>query len=115
MQFKLRGFSFFKKVSTERLNFTGVNTSVMAADLVLTAESPTLQFLDPNAATRDVDLPAEALSVGKCFFLMSTAGGAEDLVMKDDGGGTIITISQNEAGIVFCNGIVWKGFMGALT
>ncbi len=115
MQFKLRGFSFFKKLATERLEFTGINTSVMGADLVLTKEDPTLQFLDPNAATRDVDLPAEADSVGKVFIICSTAGGAEDLVVKDDGGGTIITVSQDEAGIVFCNGTVWKGFIGPVT
>ncbi len=115
MQIKGRGFSFLKKFTTERLNFSGVNTSIMAADLVLVAESPTLQFLDPNAASRDVDLPAEADSVGKCFIIMSTAGGAENLVVKDDGGGTIITISQNEAGQVFCNGTVWKGFTSGIT
>ncbi len=115
MQFKLNGWNFFKKLSTERLNFTGVSTVVMGADLVLVAESPTVQFLDPNSSTRDVDLPAEADSVGKFFLIMSTAGGAETLVVKDDGGGTIITIAQNEAGLVVCNGTVWKGFMGALT
>lgn len=75
------------------------------------------------------------------FHIFNMAGGAEDLVIKFkeelwvrentlcNGGKyhdsptsksgetehTVMTISQNKGGVVFCNGIIWRGFVASIT
>jgi len=47
---------------------------------------------------------------------VSCNGGTHDIpvyVGKDED--TAMTISQNEGGVVFCNGLFWRGFVGAKT
>ncbi len=90
----------------------GVETETLAAAKTLTTLSPTLQFLDPGGAGRDINLPAEADSQGLVFIISNEADAAEVLTIKNDGGGTICTPTQNEAAIVFCNGTVWSGIVG---
>jgi len=74
------------------------------------------------------------------FHIYNTADGAEDLVLKfkeelwvreniQCNGGKyhdtptlktgeneyeVMTISKNEGGVVFCNGIIWRGFVGGV-
>lgn len=91
------------------------NTETLSGAKTLTISDAPLQFLDPDGSNRDVNLPAEAVSDGLQFRIVNTAGGAEDLVVKDDGGSTILTITQNESGIVWCNGTTWGGLVGANT
>ncbi|MBC8460849.1 MAG: hypothetical protein H8D67_22915 [Deltaproteobacteria bacterium] len=92
-----------------------INTETLGATLTLLVADAEYQFLDPGGASRDVVLPAEADSTGYRYYIFNTADAAENLVVKDDGGNTILTIAQNESGIVVCNGTVWKGLVGANT
>ena len=75
------------------------------------------------------------------FHIYNTADGAEDLVLKfkketwvtastecatgkyhdtptsktGENEYAVMTISQNEGGVVFCNGIIWRGFVAGIT
>lgn len=64
--------------------------------------------LDPGGAHRDVTLEAEENRAGFWRAFINEADNAENLVIKDDGGNTIITINQNEFGVVVCNGTAWR-------
>lgn len=92
-----------------------INTEDLAATKTLVVADAEYQFLNPDGASRDVVLPAEASSTGYRYYIFNTADAAENLVVKDDGANTILTIAQNESGIVVCNGTVWKGMVGANT
>lgn len=84
-----------------------VGNVTLAGDLVLTAQFREFLRIDPDGSARNVDLPAEATSNGLRFTILNTAGGAENLVVRNDGGGTIVTISQNERATVVCDGVTW--------
>ena len=68
---------------------------------------------DPGGAGRTVNLPAEAACKG-CFVTISNeADAAEVLTIKNDGGDTLVTPTQNEAAILWCDGTSWYGLVGA--
>jgi hypothetical protein len=85
----------------------GHNVETLSDDKVLTSGDARMQKLDPGGADRDVDLPAEAISDGIAYHITNAADADEDLVVKDDGGSTIVTIPQNRAAWVVCNGTAW--------
>lgn len=72
-------------------------------------------FVDPNSgqATENLDLPPEADCNGLVLFVMNTGG--EGIVVRSDGGGTIITLDTAQHGLVACDGTTWFGFMGNVT
>ena len=74
-----------------------------------------LVVCDPNSggASEDLTLPPEATSVGVQLTIVNSGG--EGIVVKDDGGGTVITLDTAQHGLVFCDGTTWRGFMGAVT
>lgn len=92
-----------------------VQTQTLGANLTLDAAAPPVHFLDPGGAARDVTLPAEASSENLVFVIINTADAAETITVKNDGGGTVVTIAQNKGGIVFCDGTTWKGLVGGNT
>lgn len=93
-----------------------VLTDTLAGTLTMTKNSPRMLVLDPGGANRKVLLPPEADSFGVAIDIANTADMAEDLQIRDDGDATTIcTISQNERGRVFCNGVAWYGHTGAQT
>ncbi len=79
----------------------------LAATLVLTQNHRNVLRLDPGGAGRDVTLPAEAICDGFWFEIVNAADAAEALTVKDDGGGTIVSIAQNEKATVVCDGVTW--------
>ena len=82
----------------------------------LTLADARIQTLDPGGGNTDVLLPAEADSVGVTFYIANTADAAESLVVKEDSDTTtIVTVAQNERGIVWCDGTTWYGFTAAQT
>lgn len=86
----------------------GLHTATLAGTLTLDESYGNRLRLDPDGSNRNVVLPAEATSNGMWFEILNTAGGSsEDLVVKDDGGNTIVTISQNEKATVECDGTTW--------
>ncbi|NIO41544.1 MAG: hypothetical protein GTO41_16035 [Burkholderiales bacterium] len=63
---------------------------------------------DP-AGARDLTLPAEAQANGAILFISNEANAAEIITIKNDGGTTICTPTQNEAAILWCDGTNWYG------
>ena len=72
--------------------------------------------LDPNGSHRGVTLPAEEGNSGAWFYILNSGTSAENLVVYDDTDTpvTIVTIAQNEAAIVTCDGSAWS-HMGIMT
>lgn len=89
-----------------RLPNGGYRSATLAADDVLTTDSPHFQKLDPGGANRDVTLPTG--TTGMWFLVSNAADAAENLVVKAAGGTpTVVTLNQNEAAIVAHNGTAW--------
>lgn len=86
-------------------------TRTLAGALTMTAKDAPLQFMDPGGAARTVTLPAEADSDGLCFIIHNTADAAEILTIQDDAPATVVTPTQNECGVVYCDGATWHGFV----
>lgn len=88
-------------------------TQTLAGNLTLTVDHPPILFLDPGGAGRTITLPAEADSEGLMFIISNEADAAEILTVENDAAGAIVTPTQNEAAIVFCDGVTWSGLVGA--
>jgi hypothetical protein len=64
-------------------------------------DSATL-VLDPGGADRDVNLPSVGKSHdGACFCLGNSADAAEDLVVKDAAGSTVVTVKPETEAMVY--------------
>ncbi len=85
----------------------GFYSATLTGNLTLDMSYQNHLRLDPGGSARDVTLPAEAGRNGAWFRILNTADAAENLVVKDDGGSTIVTVSHNEAVIVVCDGTSW--------
>ena len=84
----------------------------LGATKIVTVDHPPCLILDPNSASRQVDLPAEADSEGLMFFIFNDGDGSQTLVVKDDGGTSSITwIFPIHAGWVHCDGTKWRGIV----
>lgn len=68
---------------------------------------------DPGGAGRNVDLPAEEVSAGAFVMISNEADAAEILTVRNDAGATIVTPTQNEAAVLWCDGTSWYGLVGA--
>jgi hypothetical protein len=68
---------------------------------------------DPGGAGRNVDLPAVASSAGVILMISNIADAAEILTIRNAAAATIVTPTQNEACLVWCDGVRWYGFVGA--
>lgn len=91
------------------------NTETLATTKTLTDYSPSIQYLDPDGTNRDVVLPAES-AFNPVFVIHNTAGGDEDLLVKEDSVTTTIgTVRQNQVGYFYCDGTSWKGFISPFT
>jgi len=85
----------------------GHNVETLAGAKTLTPQDAQFQALDPDGEARDVILPAEEVSQGLWFVIKNTAGGAENLVIEDDGGSGVLTIANLECTMVVCDGSSW--------
>lgn len=86
----------------------GANVQTLAGNLTLTDSSGALQSLDCNGANRDVTLPT-ASNLNHPFTLINRSAAAYNLVVKNSGGTTILTIGQNQIGLVWSDSVTWKG------
>jgi hypothetical protein len=68
---------------------------------------------DPGGAARDLNLPAVGACAGVVMFISNKADAAEIISIKNVGGDTIVTPTQNEACIVWCDGTGWYGLVGS--
>lgn len=85
----------------------GANVETLTGNKTLAVSDKICQKLDPGGSARDVTLPAEAAGESLGYIITNAADGAENLVVKNDGGSTIVTISQNESAMVVCDGTTW--------
>lgn len=88
---------------------------VLAGDLVLTRDSPTISMIDPGGVARNIDLPAEEESGGLIFIIHNTSVPLVAMTVRDDAANTIISIQVGEGSILYCDGAQWRGFVGANT
>ena len=84
------------------------NTETLTGTKTLAVLDAQIQYLDPGGAGRDVVLPAEASSNGYMFWIVNTADATETLTVKDDGGATIGSVTQDKAKWFCCDGTTWK-------
>jgi hypothetical protein len=100
-----------------RANRFSVKTAetLTGARVITPAEVERYQAMafDPGGAGRNVDLPAEESSTGVILMISNTADAAEILTVRNDAGSTVVTPTQNEACLVWCDGVRWYGFVGA--
>lgn len=68
---------------------------------------------DPGGAGRDVTLPAEAACQGVVLMISNQADAAEILTVKNDAAANIVTPTQAEAALIWCDGVSWYGLVGA--
>ena len=91
---------------------------ILGADRTLTqaeVDDNNIFTFDP-AAARNLDLPPEGDNAGVVLFIHNAANAAEVITIRDDAGAiTICTPTQAESAIVFCDGVSWRGLVGAAT
>lgn len=68
---------------------------------------------DPGGAGRNVDLPPVGVCAGVYLMISNTADAAEILTVRSSTGTTIVTPTQAEACLVWCDGVSWYGYVGA--
>lgn len=97
----------------------GVNVlEVLGADRVLTqaeVDDNNVFTFDPGGSARNLDLPAEADCTGIALFIHNSADNPEIITIRDDGAGTVCTPTEGESAYVFCDGVSWRGLVGAAT
>lgn len=90
------------------------NETLTGARVITIAEVEQYQAFafDPGGAARNVDLPAEEACTGAYLYISNTADAAEVLTIRNDAGGTVVTPTQNECAMVWCDGVRWYGMVG---
>ena len=95
--------------------FPAKTAETLAANRTITqAEADRYQSFafDPGGSARDLTLPAEGNNAGAMIFVANTADGAEIITVKNDNGDAICTPTQNEAALLWCDGVAWYGLVG---
>ena len=89
-------------------------TNKLSGQITISVDHPPVLLLDPDGSARDVLLPVEADSKGLLFYIFNTAGSQPEIIsVKEDSDTTVIlTLDQNEVGLVYCDGVTWRGFSG---
>jgi hypothetical protein len=82
--------------------FSGAIETLSGDKTIADADAMILK-MDPGGSDRDVTLPAEAdvSPAGRLYWIINAADAAENLVIKNDAGGTIATANQNESVVVY--------------
>jgi hypothetical protein len=91
------------------------NETLTGARVITLAEVEKFQAMafDPGGAGRNVDLPPAAQCAGVLLMISNTADAAEILTIRTSAGATIVTPTQAEACLVWCDGTAWYGLVGA--
>ena len=83
-----------------------INVETLAATKTLTATDETVQALDPNSASRNVDLPA--VDDGLRFKIINTGTASGDiLVIRNASAATITTLGAGQIVEVTSDGVTW--------
>ena len=75
----------------------------MTGDETLTASSAICQFLDPNGADRNLDLPDSSL-----FVVQNTGDGGEIITVRDSSDVTIDTVDNGVTLTFIYDGTNWQ-------
>lgn len=70
---------------------------------------------DPGGAARNVDLPPVTAAAGAYLLLANTAGALVIITVRDALGATVVTPTQAEACVLWCDGTRWYGLVGAFS
>ncbi len=81
-----------------------LNIETLAGNKTLVHKDSYFQVLDPSGSNRDIVLPAELDGLA---YHIRNSGVANNLVVKDDGGATILSLAINEAAVFACDGTTW--------
>lgn len=85
-----------------------------AAQAVIGKDYPPVIICDPGGGAIDLLMPAEADAKNKLWVIINTADAVEAITVKEDSDTTtIISVGQNEAAIVYCDGTSWYALQGA--
>ncbi len=68
---------------------------------------------DPDGAVRNLDLPAEADCTGIALFINNAGVVTEIITIRDDAAATVCTPDGAESAYVWCDGVSWRGLVGA--
>lgn len=102
------------KASASKFNFDEAETLSAARTITAVELSKYNGFaFDPGGTARDVTLPAEAAAKGALICVSNESDNTEILTIKNDAGTTIVTPTENEAAILWCDGTNWYGLVGA--
>lgn len=82
------------------------NVETLAAAKTLTDDSAVINMLNPNAADRDVNLPAVAVT-NHPFLIGNTNGSNYKLTVKNAGGTTIRVVPAGKLYLFFSDGSQW--------
>lgn len=86
-----------------------VNIESLSTLKILTINDYVIQWLDPDGTSRDIDLPAEGLSINLIFMILNTGTTeAKTLIVRNDAATTIATLLPGMTGVFSCDGTDWK-------
>ncbi|MDP2652137.1 MAG: hypothetical protein Q8O94_03305, partial [bacterium] len=92
------------------------NVEALSGTKTLVITDLMIQKLDPGGASRNVVLPAEALSTDYVFIIYNTADVVGEIItVLDDAAATIGTLDSGEGNAFSCDGTTWIGAASLLT
>lgn len=81
--------------------------ATLTGGITLPETSHSLQVYDPGGGARNVDLPAASASNrGRIWWFVNLADAAENLVVRNNGGATALTLGAGKIGLVIQAGTV---------
>lgn len=115
LQANLRAPGFLPSPTAVAMNDVAHALVLTTAGANQTRLESNLLTVDPEGVSEILTLPPEAESDGLFILIANTADAAETVVVEDDAAAVIITLEQNEAGALWCDGVAWHGFVGGVT
>lgn len=104
-----------KRLTAQMRLVGGFESVTLSDDLTLDSNSANYLRIDPGGSARDVSTPAAAVSDGLFFWVYNIADAAENVVLKDAAGSTLLTLGQGACGMIGCDGTEWKAYTPVLS
>ena len=84
-----------------------LNVETLAGNKTLVAKDSQFQALNPNGSDRTIILPPEL--DGLRYDILHD-GGANNIVVNNDAGATLATLTTGQSNTFVCDGSVWKKY-----
>jgi hypothetical protein len=94
----------FFKIPRPVLLAGGVESQTISGNITLSDKDSLFQIIDGGGSTRNVTLPPE--KNGRVYCIWNN-GSTNDLAIKDDAAGGVITLAPNEVVVLVCDDTVW--------